>query len=80
MEMKFKFTPMADVTTPRSYRTAIVDCYWLTKGENVVTNERYGNYMFNPDKRIVEKVFKHHIEEEGYGVTLIPLAFIERKD
>lgn len=60
--MKFKHIPLIDVTTPRSFRIAIVDCYWLTKGENVVTNESYGNYMYNSDKRIVERVFARHIQ------------------
>lgn len=78
--MKFKHIPLIDVTTPRSFRIAIVDCYWLTKGENVVTNERYGNYMFNSDRRVVERVFERHIQEDGYSVTHIPLAFIERRD
>lgn len=78
--MKFKHIPLIDVTTPRSFRIAIVDCYWLTKEENVVTNERYGNYMYNSDKRIVERVFARHIQEEGYSVKHIPLAFIERRD
>ena len=78
--MRFTLTPKIDVTTPRSYRIAIVDNYWLTKGEDVVTNERYGNYMHNPDKRIVERVFQRYIEDEGYSVTHIPLAFIERRD
>jgi hypothetical protein len=36
--------------------------------------------MYNSDKRIVERVFARHIQEEGYSVTHIPLAFIERRD
>lgn len=68
--------PKSNVTVPRSYRVAIMDAWWLVKDGHVFKTKHPGNYMFNPDKRVVERVFTKELQN-GYSVEQLPLAFIE---
>lgn len=75
-DMKLISVEAKEVTTPRSYRVAIVDAWWLMKDGNVFKTKYPGNYLFNPDKHVVEKVFARQLKD-GYSVRKLPLAFIE---
>ncbi|HBQ4438804.1 TPA: hypothetical protein MCY13_001898 [Klebsiella pneumoniae] len=53
-----------------------MDAWWLVKDGHVFKTKHPGNYMFNPDKRVVERVFAKELQN-GYSVEQLPLAFIE---
>lgn len=67
---------ISEVTVPRSYRVAIVNAWWLVKDGHVFRTKFPGNYIFNPDKGVVERVFGKQLKD-GYSVEQLALAFIE---